>query len=291
MGLWRLFRRGLVAGALSGGLLAAASAQGLSWSTFTDPNENAFSMEFPQGWAVAGGVFHRNIIWPSPVLRVLAPDRRTLIAIGDPDAVPYYDAPIAARDYLRRFTENTIGRACPGMQVVALVDRPDYVQAALAKPFGSNYQWSAAQAFFKCSGGMAGRSAVVMQYQPPVRSGHPQYLAGFVTNSGQEDAAEQLLQHMIASKRENPEWVRRYAEIAHRLNDSVMARWQAERRQFQEMDDAITNTAHFVGPDHQRYDLNATPHYQWLGPNGQTVGTDTPTPPRPGWILLQRLPE
>jgi hypothetical protein len=222
---------------------------------------------------------------------VLAPDRRTLIAIGDPDAVPYYNAPVAARDYLPRFTENAMGRACPGMQVVKVADRPDLVQGALANPAGSFYQWSAAEAFFTCRGGMAGKSVAVMQYQPPVRSGHPQYLGAFVTKAGQQDAADRLIQHIIVSKRENPEWARRYRVIAAQLNNAVMARQQAERRQFQQMDDAISNIAHFVGPDGRRYDLDAAPHYQWVAPNGQTVGTDTPTPPRPGFTPLQRSPE
>ena len=38
---------------------AAAPAQGLtdvSWTTFTDPYENAFNIEVPRGWRVAGGV-------------------------------------------------------------------------------------------------------------------------------------------------------------------------------------------------------------------------------------------
>ncbi len=56
------------------------------------------------------------------------------------------------------------------------------------------------------------------------------------------------------------------------------------------MDDASTNAAHFVGPGGQHYDLDASPRYQWLAPNGQTIGTDTPTPPIPGSQPFQRLP-
>ncbi len=69
-----------------------------------------------------------------------------------------------------------------------------------------------------------------------------------------------------------------------------MARWQGERRQFQQVDDAITDTAHYVAPDGQHYDLDDRPQYQWRTPDGHTVGTDTPTPPSPGSTQLQRLP-
>jgi hypothetical protein len=276
---------------------AAASAQGLghvSWSTFTDPYENAFTMEVPQGWRVAGGIVRKIPLWPSMVLRVLAPDRRTLIAIGDPDSVPY-NVPIAARDYVRRFTESAMSRACSGLKIVKVSDLPDVERFASSNSLGPYNQWSAAQAAFTCSGdrqsGMAGVSIAVLQYMTTLRSGHAQILAAFVTTTGREDEADQLLNHMIASVRQNPQWSARQQQTAQQLADGAMARWQGEQRQFQQMDDAITNTGHFVGPDGRRYDLDARPRYQWLEPDGHTAGTDTPTPPSPGSTQLQRAPE
>jgi hypothetical protein len=64
-----------------------------------------------------------------------------------------------------------------------------------------------------------------------------------------------------------------------------------EQRQFQQMDDAITNTAHFVAADGQHYDLDARYRYQWRAPDGHTVGTNTSTAPSPGSTQLERLPE
>jgi hypothetical protein len=55
--------------------------------------------------------------------------------------------------------------------------------------------------------------------------------------------------------RQNPEWSARQEQIGQQLAKGAMARWQGEQRQFQQMDDAITDTAHFVGPDGHRYDL------------------------------------
>jgi PDZ domain len=276
---------------------AAAQAQGLSrvsWTTFTDPYENAFSIEVPQSWKVAGGVVRKIPLWPSMVVRVLSPDRRTLIAIGDPDSVPY-NTPIAARDYVRRFTESAMSRACSGLKIAKVSDLPDVERFASSNSLGPYNQWSAAQAAFTCNGdrqaGMVGEAIAVLQYMTTLRSGHAQILAAFVTTTGQEDAADQLLNHMIASVRQNPEWSARQQQTAQQLADGAMARWQGEQRQFQQMDDAITNTAHFVGPDGRRYDLDARPRYQWLAPDGHTVGTDTPTPPSPGSTPLQRAPE
>jgi PDZ domain len=276
---------------------AAAPAQGLtdvSWTTFTDPYENAFSIEVPRGWRVAGGVVRKIPLWPSLVLRVLSPDRRTLIAVGDPDSVPY-NAPIAARDYVRRFTEGAMSQACSGLKIVDVADLPDVERFASSKSLGPYNQWSAAQAAFTCNGGrqtgMAGEAIAVLQYMTTLRSGHAQVLAAFVTTTGHEQEADQLLNHMIGSLRENPEWSARQQQTGQQLAAGAMARWRGEQRQFQQMDDAITNTAHFVGSDGRRYDLDARPRYQWLAPDGQTAGTDTPTPPSPGSKLLQRLPE
>ncbi|HXW73738.1 MAG TPA: PDZ domain-containing protein [Steroidobacteraceae bacterium] len=276
---------------------AGAPPRGLthvSWTTFTDPYENAFSIEVPQGWRVAGGVIRKTPLWPAMVLRVLSPERRTLLAVGDPDSVPY-SAPIAARDYVRRFTESAMSPACSGLKIVAVADLPDVERFASSNSLGPYNQWSAAQATFTCNGdrqtGMAGQAIAVLQYMTTLRSGHAQILAAFVTTTGQENAADELLNHMIATLRQNPEWSARQQQMAQQLANGAMARWQGEQRQFQQMDDAITNTAHFVAPDGRRYDLDARPRYQWLAPDGKTVGTDTPTPPSPGSQALQRLGE
>jgi len=275
----------------------AASAQGLahvSWATFTDPYENAFQIEVPQGWKVAGGTLRKVSLLPNLVLRVLSPDRRTLLAVGDADSAPY-NSPIAARDYVRRFTERAMSGACSSLKIVKVTDLPDVEQLARSKSLGPYNQWSAAQTSFTCNGdrqtGMGGEAIAVLQYMTTLRSGHAQILAAFVTTAGQEEAADQLLNHMISSLQENPKWVAEQQEIGARLAKGAMARWQGEQRQFQQMDDAITNTAHFVGPDGQHYDLDATPRYQWRTPDGHTVGTDTPTAPSPGSTQLQRQPQ
>lgn len=276
---------------------SAVPAPGLSqvsWTTFTDPYENAFTIDVPRGWKVAGGVYRKIPLWGSLVLRVLSPDRRTLIAVGDPDSVPYV-APVAAQDYVRRFIASAISPACAGLKVVEVHELQDVEQYAVAHSLGSYNQWSAAQASFACSderqAGMAGEAIAVMQYMTTLRSGHAQVLAAFVTTSGQEEAADQLLNHMIQSSRQNPAWSARQQHTAEGVRQAAMARWRGEQRQFGQMDDAITNTGHFAGPDGRLYDLDARPRYQWRTPDGRTVGTDTLTPPSPDAQLLQRQPE
>ncbi len=277
---------------------AAAPAQGLthvSWTTFTDPYENAFSIEVPRGWKVVGGIVRKAPqLFPTLVVRVLSPDQRTLIAIGDPDGVPY-SAPIAGRDYVRRFTERTMSPACPGLTIGNVTDLPDIERLFSSRTPGPYNQWSAAQASFTCNGGrragMAGEAIAVLQYTTSLRGGHPEVLAGFVTTTAQRDDADRLLNHMYSSIRANQEWSAQQQQIGQQLANGAMARWRDEQRQQQQIVDALTNTAHFVGPGGQHYDLDNRPRYQWLTPGGQTVGTDTPTPPVPGSQQLTKVPE
>ena len=275
---------------------AGAPAKGLtdvSWTTFTDPNENAFTVDVPRGWKVVGGVIRKIPLWPSAVVRVLSPDRRSLIALGDPDSVPYH-APIGAGDYVRQFTERAMSGACPGLSIVKVAELPDVERFESSHSPGPYNQWSAAQASFNCRGrqaGMAGEAIAILQYMTSLHGGQATVLAAFVTTTGQKDEADRLLNHMYSSFRQNPEWGARQRQIGQQLANGAMARWRGEQRQFQQMDDAITNTAHFVGPGGQHYDLDASPRYQWLAPNGQIIGTDTPTPPVPGSQQLQKLPE
>ena len=277
---------------------AGTPAQGLtniSWTTFTDPYEQAFTIEVPRGWKAVGGVVRKdpNPLWPRLVLRVLSPDRRTLIAVGDPDSVPY-TTPIDARDYVRRFAETAMSLACLGLNVSNVAELPDVVRFADSQSLGRFDQWSAAQASFTCRSdrqtGMSGEAIAVLQFQTSVRSGHAQVLAGFVTTTGQVEAADQVLNHIVSSLHRSESWTAREQATAQSLANGAMARWQGEHRQFQQVDDAITNTAHYVAPDGQHYDLDDRSLYQWRTPDGHTVGTNTPTPPSPGSTQLERLP-
>jgi PDZ domain len=268
----------------------------LSWSTFNDPYESAFSIDVPRGWKVAGGIVRKkpNPIWPNAVVRVLSPERRTMIAIGDPDSAPYSE-PIPASEYVRRFTERAMSEACLGLGIVEVHELPDVERFASSHSMGPYNQWSAAQASFTCKGtrqaGMDGEAIAVLQFMTTLRSGQARVLAGFVTMRGQEKEADALLNHMISSFHLHARWQAQEEQLAGQLANGAMARWQGEQRQFQQIDDVITNTAHFVGPQGQRYDLDSRPLYQWLMPGGRTEGTNTPTPPSPGATRLTPLPQ
>ncbi len=126
-------------------------------------------IDVPRGWKVAGGIVRKYPLWPNAVVPVLSPDRRTLIAMGDPNGRPY-NAPMDARDYVRRFTESAMSEACSGLNVSAVAERPDVEQFASSHSLVS-YQWSAAEASFSCNG----RQAVAPDGQHYDLDATPQY--------------------------------------------------------------------------------------------------------------------
>ena len=55
-----------------------------SWTTFVDPFEHAFTITIPAGWRVTGGLLRHSPIDPNMCMRLVSPDMRTLIILGDP---------------------------------------------------------------------------------------------------------------------------------------------------------------------------------------------------------------
>ena len=48
---------GLVAWILQTGPAKAAPQGGVTWTSFQDPTEQAFTVEVPKGWTIKGGLF------------------------------------------------------------------------------------------------------------------------------------------------------------------------------------------------------------------------------------------
>ena len=63
---------------------AAGSLGSVQWTSFSDPNEQAFTAEVPTGWTVKGGLVRHTSTDPSILIRMVSPDRRSYLMIGDP---------------------------------------------------------------------------------------------------------------------------------------------------------------------------------------------------------------
>ena len=73
-------------------VLLAPAACTAGWSTFQDPNEQAFTIDVPQGWTVKGGMFRLGYSDVRAMIDATSPDGKTNIRLGDV-AIPIYFVP------------------------------------------------------------------------------------------------------------------------------------------------------------------------------------------------------
>ncbi len=101
--LGSLSLRGSGRGAASG---SQPAGHELSYVRFTDPTENAFTVEIPSGWRSSGGIARYNASDVRPWLRLVSPDGRVQVFMGDPriPSMLVPNAPLAAMG----FTEGMI---------------------------------------------------------------------------------------------------------------------------------------------------------------------------------------
>jgi hypothetical protein len=65
------------------------TADNISWVTYTDSAEGAFSMEVPVGWQVDGGMYRFGYFDVRWMMDIRSLDGKLIIRIGDPNVPPY----------------------------------------------------------------------------------------------------------------------------------------------------------------------------------------------------------
>ena len=73
---------------------APGTEPAMAWTTFTDPFEQSFSVEVPQGWTVRGGLFRMGYSDERPMVDLTSPDGRVNVRLGDL-SIPTYALPNA----------------------------------------------------------------------------------------------------------------------------------------------------------------------------------------------------
>jgi hypothetical protein len=236
--------------AAGGGAAAPAAIQPdqLSWATYTEPSETAFTVQAPQGWRVNAGVVRASAAVATPWLTAASPDAATLLYIGDPD-IPvlfitpaYGQAPEGAQvpgaimpytvletrtaaQFAQMYGASNLPTQCASQQLNGAQARPDLVQLAEAQPSNQGLQIDAGQAGFSCV--VNGKPyeadvyAITTQYQSGLWSAQ---VFGLRTPLGQGAAAEKVLFQMLASKHPTPQWSAQMAQAAQQAG--ALARQQ-----------------------------------------------------------------
>jgi hypothetical protein len=71
------------AGQQGGGFMGMGGAPAVQWTTFTDPNEHAFSVQVPVGWQVEGGMRRFSSVDTRPAVVARSPDGSMEVFLGD----------------------------------------------------------------------------------------------------------------------------------------------------------------------------------------------------------------
>jgi hypothetical protein len=60
----------------------------ISFTSWRDPREGAFTMNVPQGWQITGGTVRNSAMDPRPAVRATSPDHRIQLFYGDANLIP-----------------------------------------------------------------------------------------------------------------------------------------------------------------------------------------------------------
>jgi hypothetical protein len=235
---------------------AAGSIGSVQWTSFSDPNEQAFTAEVPAGWTVKGGLVRHTSTDPSILIRMVSPDRRSYLMIGDPGVTlwttpahsmfgrgpsgPATRAYLSGAEFARNYVDQSIPSVCANPVVTGQKARPDLAQGPWTK-VNPQAHHDGGEATFTCQMGGAPAQGIVAAatyiYQMPGNFGGnlwtADFLAGVVAPPGRYDAGVDMVRHVVASLHINAGWMQRQqqatAQAARAIDAATQRTMQAAR--------------------------------------------------------------
>ncbi len=220
-----------------------AAKPSVRYVRWTDPREQAFSVEVPQGWQVNGGLFRFASVDIRGAVEVVSPDGEVRITAGDAELPtftiptqmhmmtgfqegswysPGYGVNMMVRRYVpglafaQEYAASKVARGCTDVQVTEARERPDAVQAvnevnARFGVYGVAQQLTAGEVFF--GGKLGGRDVAGYCFagtQLTQTGGmglwKVEHLFTALATLEKKDLARDVLTHMIESYQINPQW-------------------------------------------------------------------------------------
>ncbi|HYG08657.1 MAG TPA: hypothetical protein VD835_01670, partial [Pyrinomonadaceae bacterium] len=243
---------------------AADPLAGLQFQTWTDPTEDAFSVEVPVGWQVTGGITRPGFLTTLSEFVIRSPDGRVTVRSGDVNFPSKYVVPNmtlmtnglwegqftsdgrlimnykSALDFASYYVQATIGRNCQNLQWLGGAQRDDRMQAlAWYMQTLGFVMHTAGEVMFSCEFG--GRPYIGYQYAETAVTHHshvatlwdPQALFGFVATPESVRLADAVLFRAVNSVQTNPQWMMRQgrmnaqaAEDLRRYREHSAQLWQ-----------------------------------------------------------------
>jgi hypothetical protein len=208
----------------------ASDLSAVTYKTFDDPNENAFSVEVPAGWDIKGGLFRAGPIDTRPWVVAVAPDNSCRAFIGDGEICPYtlpsstlnwtgftpgksYNGTlvhdyIPARKFVEKYAREKLKKVLTDIQVVQEHDRPE-----IASAYNTGASTRSEAHSMKISGMYGSIPAVgyfVASTKANAANGGGMWwvtlIAGEISPAAYDQQGLDVIMHMLKSFKIKPEW-------------------------------------------------------------------------------------
>jgi hypothetical protein len=237
-----------------------ARGPAVTFQRWTDPRQDAFSLELPKGWKAEGGMIHRNAVDPRSVIRCSSPDGAVFLYGGDAQ-VPSFTLPtqmlmqtgfregamyspgygvkmmvmrhLPGAVFAEWYVRQNLPDEYDGLKITKQQQRPETVKAlnAIYKQYnlmGMNTSLHAGEVSFTCRKGdkeIRGYCFATTQLTSGMAGGGGVWqftaLYGYLAEAGREKYAQVILGHAVKSFRLNPDWVRKQQNLTGKVSDIV----------------------------------------------------------------------
>jgi len=230
-----------------------------TWIRFTDPKEQAYSIDVPQDWHVSGGMQRRSAMQAHSVLTLDSPGGATRIVIGNVDAFTYsvltplssklgfhegslYSPGADNMKILNYRTGQQFAEAAGGQMFAALCQNLQMVRSRILTPItprpqanGLTQGSTSGDAFFTCqrnghrlNGYVFSRTEYTGQQGAAGGIWNADNTFSFLTPEGNGNAAGIVLTHIIQSVHLNQQWLTTQMRLSAQLADHAIAQAGAQ---------------------------------------------------------------
>lgn len=236
---------------------SAAPAGDVAWVKFTDPLEQAFTLEVPQGWKVKGGMFRLGYSDHREMVDMTSPDGKINIRIGDLSIPPYFLPNQSHREGeiydLGAQAQGRVARYRTGQEFSSAYGKVRFARACtsvtpkqsslppIAKPIdpagGNNSasKTSDGEATYSCAGSQGVRTAYVFSQTTPAEGlWQVTNLVSYVAPDAQVAETRSVLEHSEKTFVLSPAWIQKQKQLDEQALVYQRERQQARLRQLSE---------------------------------------------------------